>query len=162
LASKIFKRIRESLQNRGSAQPDSAQPAPVELSTLPEGPQEAVLKGKVFKNTTSDIIEITEDKVRLALKDFGKRLSPADVIAPLGVGVSLLAVLGTADFKSRHLGLQADAWHAFFIAATVLCAVWLAIALVRRVIIGGHDKATDACVARMKGQTTTKGPRLGQ
>ena len=102
----------------------------VKLKETAETPTVAY-DGKVWTNTKTDIIQITEDKVQIALEAFARKLSRDGLAAPLGIELSLIALLVTSDFKSNSLGLTADTWNAIFIAITILVTVWFLAALFR-------------------------------
>jgi hypothetical protein len=122
----------------------------VELEAVSEAPTVAY-QGVVWTNTESDIIQITEDKAIIALNRFARKISTEGLIAPLGIEISLIALLVTSEFKTRHFGLAADTWRGIFVAATILVFIWLMVAATK-LTRGGRAKVRQACIKEMKGQ----------
>ena len=80
----------------------------------------------IHANVRQEYLILTEDKVRLCLRDHVTTLEKkAAWQAPLGVFLALLLALVTTDFKDA-IGVTKDAWHAFFLMALILSLVWLA------------------------------------
>jgi hypothetical protein len=80
---------------------------------------------QVHSNLDQEIIQVTEDKLRLVLNEHisraEKRLS---WIAPLGVALALATTLLTSTFKD--VGLKSATWEAVFWLCTAASTVWLA------------------------------------
>lgn len=80
---------------------------------------------QVHRNLDQDVIEITEDKLRIILNDNQKKLvEKSGFHAPLAIVITILLVLVTADFKATF-GLSADAIHAVFVVCLFLAIGWL-------------------------------------
>ena len=68
----------------------------------------------VISNVSTNLIRITEDKLRNVLNDnIGKLRKPNDIIAALALFISLLGVLMTSEFHDQF-GIKADTWNGFF------------------------------------------------
>ncbi|RRV24616.1 hypothetical protein EGJ22_00845 [Pseudomonas sp. p99-361] len=78
----------------------------------------------VSQNTDTHLINVTEDKLRLIIISHHQRiLKSRDWVAPLGVFISLVAALLTADFK-EFLKVDGVYWrYAFMCCAAV--SFWL-------------------------------------
>jgi hypothetical protein len=78
----------------------------------------------VHSNTDQEIIQITEDRLRLAL---GSHLKQAEKrlawVAPLGILLTIILAFVTAEFKPAF-GLEAAVWKAIFILAGVGSLIW--------------------------------------
>jgi hypothetical protein len=86
---------------------------------------------EVHLNVSQNVIVTTEDKLRLHLSDTAKVMGRKNAwIAPLGIVISIVLTLVTADFKDY--GLKAPTWEAIFIIGAVLASVWLVYALWQR------------------------------
>ena len=80
---------------------------------------------EVHNNTSTSLINITVDKLKLILTDHIKRVEKSTLWqVPLGLFVTILIVLCTAEFKGA-LGLEKSVWQALFIISGVLSAGWL-------------------------------------
>lgn len=68
----------------------------------------------VISNVSTNLIRITEDKLRNVLNDnIGKLRKPNDIIAAVALFLSLLGVLMTSDFHDKF-GIKVDTWNGFF------------------------------------------------
>ena len=80
----------------------------------------------LYQNTKQEIIAINEDKLRLILKDYEDSIKVnADWQTPLGLFVSILITLLTADFHD-FLGLKKAVWQAIFVIV-LFCSLYLLI-----------------------------------
>lgn len=80
---------------------------------------------EVHNNTSTSLINITVDKLKLILTDHIKRVEKSTLWqVPLSLFVTILIVLCTAEFKSA-LGLEKSVWQALFIISGFLSAGWL-------------------------------------
>jgi uncharacterized membrane protein YesL len=79
---------------------------------------------RVYSNTQSDLIEITEDKLENILikylKDYRKTL---EWTTPLGLCLSFLITFLTADFKD-FFSIPKETWCAIFYILLALSIVW--------------------------------------
>ncbi len=86
---------------------------------------------EVHINVGLTVIVTTEDKVKLLIRDKQDIAKARDAwIAPLGVAVSMLLALISADF--RDFVIAAPVWKAMFIIALLLSVCWLIRTLVTR------------------------------
>jgi hypothetical protein len=89
---------------------------------------------QVHRNTNQEVIQITDDKLRLILKDHLHKMERRkDWIAPLGVLIAVISVFVSASFKDA-LGLPAATWSAIFVIFGLASLIWLVrcLAAVRR------------------------------
>jgi len=71
-----------------------------------------------------DVITTTEDKVRLTLADYLKKMEKKKSwLTPLGLMISFTLTLMTSSFKD--LGLSAATWKAIFIIGVIGAFIWL-------------------------------------
>ena len=75
---------------------------------------------KICTNTKSDLIEITEDKLENILIKFLSDYRNSTIwLTPLGIFLSLLITVLTADFK-KFLDISKDTWCGIFYVALVI------------------------------------------
>jgi len=78
----------------------------------------------VHSNLDQEVIQITEDRLRLALND---HLQAAEErkswIGPLGIFLAVVTAFVTADF--RDFGLKAPVWQAIFLICGIWSSLWL-------------------------------------
>lgn len=80
---------------------------------------------QVHRNTNQEVIQITDDKLRLILKNHLEKMEKRnDWVAPLGVLIAVLTVFVSATFKDA-LGLSAATWNALFILLAIAASGWL-------------------------------------
>lgn len=85
----------------------------------------------VHVNVDQEIIQITEDKLRLILKDHLHSLThKGGWIAPFGLLVSIVTTFCTAKFDT-FIGLGSDFWRALFTLVAVVSVFWLVVAIKR-------------------------------
>ena len=83
----------------------------------------------IHKNFKQEIIITTEDKIKLVLINTKEILSAQrDWLTPLGLLLSFVATLVTADFKNI-LGVTKEFWNAIFVILTLVSSIWLVKAL---------------------------------
>lgn len=81
--------------------------------------------GSIHTNTEQTLINITEDKLRLALLDhLSKVESKKRWHVPLGMLLALIPVLLTSEFKDFAMVDRAT-WKAFFMLASLGAGIWL-------------------------------------
>lgn len=97
----------------------------------------------IHKNVRQEIILTTGDKLKLVLIQAKESMaSQRDWWTPLGLLISFIATLCTADFKDT-LGLSKDTWKALFILLSIAATVWLIIDLKRLFKYYGKDNLDD-------------------
>ena len=75
-------------------------------------------------NLPQDVITTTEDKVRLTLGDYLKKMEKKrGWLAPMGLMISFTLTLMMSGF--RDWGLSADVWKALFILGDIAFFIWL-------------------------------------
>jgi hypothetical protein len=79
----------------------------------------------VHTNVGNDFVLISSDKIRICLRDYKIAVkAQSDWLTPLGIFLTLLATLVSADFK-KFLGINPDVWKAAFLLGTIFCFIWL-------------------------------------
>lgn len=79
----------------------------------------------IHSNTELTLVQITEDKLRLALLDhLGSVENKKRWHVPLGVLLALVPVLLTSEFKDTWT-IDKATWKAFFMFLSVAAVVWL-------------------------------------
>lgn len=95
---------------------------------------------EVHVNVDQEVIQITEDKLRLILKDYLDSLIQAGGwVAPFSVLVSIATTFCTAKFDT-FIGLGPEFWRATFVLVGIASTVWLLIALSRSSKALTHDE----------------------
>jgi hypothetical protein len=80
---------------------------------------------QVYTNTHQEIIQITDDKLRLILREhLAKAERKNEWQTPLGIFLAVLTVFVSSDFR-EGLGVPAATWRAIFMIAAVVSAGWL-------------------------------------
>ena len=86
----------------------------------------------IHSNITPEILEITIDKLKIVLLENEGRISSSnDWQAPLGILLTIILVICTADFR-QTLGIKPEVWSAIFWLGTGLSAIWLGRAVINR------------------------------
>lgn len=82
----------------------------------------------IHSNLDQSIIQITEDKLVIFLKEYVENVECRDKwIAPLGIALTVVVTLVTAEF--RAFVVSADTWRAIFIMSGILALAWLVYAV---------------------------------
>jgi len=82
----------------------------------------------IHSNLDQEIIEVTEDKMRLVLNDHLKNIEQRkEWIAPLGLLIAIVTTFATSNFKDAFL--SAKTWEAIFIISGLFSVSWLIKAL---------------------------------
>ncbi|MGD1120248.1 MAG: hypothetical protein ABR886_12340 [Dehalococcoidales bacterium] len=77
-----------------------------------------------------DVITTTEDKVRLTLSDYLKKMEKKKAwLTPMGLLISFTLTLMMSGFK--NFGLSADTWKAIFIIGDIIFFIWLVYAVIQ-------------------------------
>ena len=73
----------------------------------------------VHSNLDQEIIQITEDRLRLVMKDHLEEIEDKRAWhTPLGVLIAIIAAFVTADFRDAYF--KAETWQAVFLITGVL------------------------------------------
>jgi hypothetical protein len=81
-------------------------------------------------NLPQDVITTTEDKVRLTLSDYLKKMEKKrGWLTPMGLLISFTLTLMMSGFKDW--GLSADTWKAIFIIGDIIFFIWLVYAVIQ-------------------------------
>lgn len=81
---------------------------------------------RVYTNTKSDLIEITDDKLKLILSDFIKRIKKThDWLIPFSILLTLLITFLTTEFSIDFLGISRSTWSTIFILIFIISVIWL-------------------------------------
>ena len=97
--------------------------------------EKQLLKGSVIHNNTGqEFLITTGDKVRLALIEFREAvLAGRNWGTPLGIFLSLVTALTTAEFKKDLIGIPANVWQASFLIGAVASFCWLIFGICRAI-----------------------------
>jgi len=97
----------------------------------------------VHDNTSQELINITDDKLKLILKEHLEDVESEKAWQmPFGLGITIIIVFCTADFKSAF-SMPADTWRAVFLILGVGCLVWLVFSIVKRKLSKSLDDLMD-------------------
>lgn len=81
-------------------------------------------------NLKSDVIEITEDKLRLILSKYIMRLKKnRDWIGYGGMTLTVVLSLVTCDFNKNFLGIEANIWYAIFVLSAFVLGILTIVAI---------------------------------
>jgi phosphoglycerol transferase MdoB-like AlkP superfamily enzyme len=106
----------------------------------------------IHQNIAQDVIVVSEDKLRLCLQRHEKRLSASgDWITPLGLLLTLLATLISADFKK--VVLPADTWETVFWVLALISAYRVCLAMWTKVK-NRNCETVDSIVKELKSAAT--------
>mgnify|MGYP001589820894 CR=1 FL=1 len=85
---------------------------------------------KVHSNVDLEVIQITEDKLRLILNEHLSFISTQRAwISPLSILLTLIVVFVTTDFKDAYF--SAATWEAIFLVSTFLTTAWLIATIIK-------------------------------
>lgn len=99
------------------------------MSTMEQFQPNQITVGSIHTNTEQTLIQITEDKLRLALIAHLDKLEAKNRWQfPLGVLLALVPVLLTSEFKDIAW-IDKATWKAFFMLSSLAAGVWLVISL---------------------------------
>lgn len=88
--------------------------------------QSRQLTTRVWDNTQTDKIYITEDKLINILKDFILDMNKNQSwLIPLGFIISILLTLTATEFKNSFLGISKDLWILIFSLILIVSVIWL-------------------------------------
>lgn len=88
--------------------------------------------GDIYSNVSSDVIEITHDKLEnILLRFYQKHMLRFAWFNPLSILLALGLSISTSDFKASALGLDASTWRSFFMLIMLLSLAWLIISLIQ-------------------------------
>ena len=80
---------------------------------------------KRYKNITTSLIEITEDKLELILqKDLKKLQNGLGLSGSIGILISLLIAILTTDQYKTFLGIKGEVWSVLFCIALILSILY--------------------------------------
>ena len=97
----------------------------------------------VINNVSSDIIRITEDKLRLKLSTYEKSIVHSyEWIGALGIVVTIALSMLTTDFIDKF-GVSARSWSIFFTTCFVLSVGYFVYAIVKACKRMSIDKFVD-------------------
>ncbi|VXB75210.1 hypothetical protein [Pseudomonas sp. 8O] len=93
--------------------------------TTPKYTSSKVEVGKVHRNVSQEVVVITVDRLRILISSHVSCIEKSmGWQAALGVFISLVAALSTAEFKDAF-NVGGEVWKALFIIASVISFVWL-------------------------------------
>lgn len=107
-----------------------------------------IVVDRIHSNTSTEVIFITEDKLRLKLKDYTHSIERSkDWHVPLAFSLTLSGTLLTSNFKN-FLSIEAQLWQFGFSIALAASLVWLLVS-----VIGAYraEKMEDV-ISSIKGQ----------
>lgn len=103
----------------------------------------------VHVNVDQEIIQITEDKLRLILKDHLETITQSTSwVAPLGVMISIITTFCTAKFDT-FIGLGPEFWKSLFTLAGIASLAWLFVAWRN----GQNVMTLDAFISKVKNKS---------
>lgn len=107
---------------------------------------------EIHDNTSQEIINITVDRLKLALVEHLGRVKVSGAWhMPLSLLIGVIVVFTTSTFKPAW-GLSADAWSAFFALFGAGCLLWLVVTVFQA--FGNSGKLTvDALINTIKNKT---------
>ena len=109
-------------------------------------PEEGLIK-TVHTNVSQELIQVTEDKLKLILVQHSLSLTKREAwIPPLSLLIPILTTLMTARFEDYIF--PAVLWQAIYIVASILSCLWLFKVLIYR----PKKKAIDDIVNEIKGR----------
>ena len=83
----------------------------------------------VHSNLEQEVIQITEDKLRLVLNEHLAHCEQRKAwIAPLGIVITIITVFAASSFKDAFF--KSETWEAAFLISGLLCTGWLVWAIV--------------------------------
>lgn len=98
-------------------------PQQVSISIDSISPQ-LVNVSEVHLNVDQEVIITTEDKIRICLSDYMKKMEKKrSWITPLAIFITIIIAFSTSTFKD--IGLDASTWRAIFIIAGIISFGWL-------------------------------------
>jgi hypothetical protein len=106
------------------------------------------LMGKLFTNVESNVITITEDKLKVILLEHLEKVEAGKRwITPTTLSVTLGTAIATTTFKDA--GLAASTWEAAYWIALVGSAGWLAVSFVK-LWRNREGRSIDALISKIK------------
>ena len=101
---------------------------------------EEILKNLVvYTNLKQEVIATTTDKIKLALRDTEKCIqSKREWGTPLGLLLTIIATLCTADFKDA-MCFSKDFWKAMFFILLLISSFWLVYTVVKLIKYWGQS-----------------------
>jgi hypothetical protein len=84
-----------------------------------------------YANVKSDLIHITDDKLRNILNGFVSKVKKGkDWLTPFSIALTLVITFLTTDFSKDFLGISKSIWSLIFIGAFVASIIWLIISII--------------------------------
>lgn len=115
--------------------------------------KKSLQNSSIYANVSQECIGTTVDKLKLSLIDNQKiMITQSAWHAPLGIFISLLLTLLTADFKTI-LGISKYCWQAIFIILAVISFVWLLKTGYKAFIYRSKDPIKEI-IENLKGQSS--------
>lgn len=106
---------------------------------------------EIHDNTSTALITITDDKLKLILIDYVNKAEAAKSWqAPLGTVVTIVLVFCSAEFKSAFF-LSSETWRAIFIIGLIVSFIWLVISSYR----GFVTQSIDDVIQTIKNKSKT-------
>lgn len=122
----------------------SAPPPPSTFPTL------SAPIAQVHTNLNQEIIQITDDKLRLALDEhMRKREDSRNWMGPFGILLAVIIVFCSSEFKTAF-GIPAATWQALFLVMGVIAFV----SLINTAIRIFRSPTTDSLMNRIKNLTS--------
>ena len=97
--------------------------------------QELEFIDRVYANTKSDLIQITDDKLKNILKDFISKVKKLnDWVVPFSIALTLLLTFLTTEFSKDFMNISKTTWSGIFKIAFFGSIIWLIISAVNSLI----------------------------
>lgn len=128
---------------------DDVAGSPLPLAAQPR-PEDSKYIGAIRSNVQCDLIEITEDKLRVILMKHAPDLAlRGGWLTPTSLFISLaLSQLTTSTFVDKF-GVTASVWTALFLIGTVVTLGW-SIAALAKLYRRRKDASIDSIIERIK------------
>ena len=104
----------------------------------------------VHSNLDQEIIQVTEDKLRLVLKEHIAQIEEKKAwVAPLGILITVVTAFSTSAFKEA--GFKAATWEAIFVITGLLSLIWL----IKTLYAAWKMPSIEDIVEKIKNKSTT-------
>ncbi len=114
---------------------------------------------KECSNVKSDLIEITEDKLRIKLLTYGSNLKTRHAwTGPLSMFSTVVAVLISVSSFEKTLGIPGDIWYALFLLMSVFSFIWLLYSIFR-LYFHWKESTVEFLISEIKTPTVTNPQR---
>ena len=97
--------------------------------------QALVEKVAIHENLSQDIVVISTDRVKLILIEHHRVFKKKyDWMGPVGIFLTVLTTVLTADFKVSKFGIPAQMWQGIFLLAGFISLIWSLVVIINAII----------------------------